>query len=168
MRQPNVIGLSAMFASARGKEPKMSRDERPQLRPAALVLAALIACTVAGAALADPIGLWRASDGGTMRIAACGAALCGFLASVVPAKDPATGRPATDKQNPDPAKRNRPLVGVEVLINMRPSGAGKWAGQLYNSDNGRTYQGYLTGASSLRVEGCSFGICGGENLTRVR
>ncbi len=120
--------------------------------------------------MADPIGLWRASDGGTMRIAACGAALCGFLASVVPAKDPATGRPATDKQNPDPAKRNRPLVGVEVLINMRPSGAGKWAGQLYNSDNGRTYQGYLTeqGASSLRVEGCSFGICGGENLTRVR
>ena len=105
-----------------------------------------------------------------MRIAACGAAMCGFLASVVPANDPATGRPATDKYNPDPSKRNRPLVGVEVLINMRPSGPGKWAGHLYNSENGKIYQGYLTeqGPSSIRVQGCSFGICGGENLTRIK
>jgi uncharacterized protein (DUF2147 family) len=148
----------------------MSRYERSKVRPGALVLGSLIACSIAGAALADPIGLWRASDGGSMRIAACGVGLCGFLASVVPANDPATGRPATDKYNPDPAKRNRPLVGVEVLINMRPGGPGKWAGQLYNSENGKTHQGYLTeqGPNSIRVQGCSFGICGGENLTRIK
>jgi uncharacterized protein (DUF2147 family) len=105
-----------------------------------------------------------------MRISACGTALCGFLASVVPPNDPATGRPSTDKHNPDPAKRNRALAGVQVLINMRPSGPGKWVGQLYNSDNGVTYQGYLIeqGPKSIRVQGCSFGICGGESLTRVR
>jgi uncharacterized protein (DUF2147 family) len=143
---------------------------RLQVRPRELVLGALITCTIGGAASADPTGLWRAADGSTMRIAACGPAICGFVASAVPANDPATGRPSTDKHNPDPAKRTRPLVGVQVLINMRPNGTGKWAGQLYNSDNGGTYQGYLIeqGPNSVRVQGCSFGICGGENLTRVR
>src|ERR1700730_19315961 len=61
--------------SARGKEPKMSRDERSQVRrqvrPGALVLAALIACTSAGAALADPIGFWRASGWGAISLRAC-------------------------------------------------------------------------------------------------
>jgi uncharacterized protein (DUF2147 family) len=124
----------------------------------------------AASAAADPSGLWRGSDGGMTRVAPCdGPAYCGFLASVVPPNDPDTGRPWTDKYNPDPALRNRPLVGVQVLTAMQPNGAGKWSGQLYHYGNGKTYSGNLIerDANTIRVEGCWLGICGGYDLTRV-
>jgi uncharacterized protein (DUF2147 family) len=124
----------------------------------------------AGPAAADPAGLWRAKDGGTTRVARCGPALCGTLVSVVPATDPSTGRPVTDKKNRDPAQRSRPLVGAQVLIGMQPSAPGKWTGHLYNPDDGGTYEGHIIeqSATTIRVEGCALGMCGGENLTRVK
>lgn len=125
---------------------------------------------VAGPALADPIGLWRGSDGSVTRVVACGSAMCGFVASVNPNSDPTTGRPWTDKNNADASKRGRPLVGVQVLISMMPNGPGKWSGRLYNADDGRTYSGNLlqVDAQTIRVEGCVVGICGGESLIRLR
>jgi uncharacterized protein (DUF2147 family) len=118
---------------------------------------------------AEPTGIWLDKDGGTVRIRPCGDALCGTIASVRPRLDPATGRPWTDKKNADPGKRARPLVGVQVLIAMRPSGPGKWSGRLYNADDGKTYSGNLVelGPGSIRVEGCWLGMCGGENLRRA-
>jgi uncharacterized protein (DUF2147 family) len=76
----------------------------------------------------------------------------------------------TDKNNADPAKRNRPLVGVEILISMHQDGPAKWSGQLYNDDDGKIYSGNLIeqGPSSIRIEGCSLGICGGDDLTRIK
>jgi len=139
-----------------------------RLRNAAL---AVIACALAsgGTALADPRGSWLDKDGGTIRIHACGATLCGHIASLKPPHDPATGRPWTDKNNADPNKRNRPLVGVPVLISMRPNGPGRWSGRLYNADDGKTYSGNLieVGPGTIRVEGCVLGMCGGEGLSRV-
>jgi uncharacterized protein (DUF2147 family) len=135
-----------------------------------VIASALLAC-LGSPSRADPKGLWRAKDGGTMRIAACGSALCGTLASVVPRNDPATGKPWTDKHNPDPAKKSRPVVGVMALIAMRPSAAGKWSGKLYNYEDGNTYDGHIIeqGPSNIRVEGCAApNLCGGEDMTRVR
>src|SRR4051812_18416040 len=82
--------------------------------------------------LASPVGLWQAKDGGKIRIAPCGQSLCGVIAQTNPPQ-------AKDKNNADPAKRNRPLVGVQVLISMKPNGASKWSGQLYDDNTGRTY-----------------------------
>jgi uncharacterized protein (DUF2147 family) len=84
--------------------------------------------------------------------------------------DAETGKPPTDKNNADPAKRNRPLVGVEVLISMHHEEPTKWSGQIYNVRDGMNYSGSVieTGPSSIRIEGCWLGICGGEDLTRVR
>ena len=121
-------------------------------------------------AAADPTGLWRDKDGTTIRVQHCGAALCGIIVSMAQATDPATGRPWTDKHNRDPAKRRRPLVGLQVFIAMQPAGAGKWSGQLYNTDDGTTLSGNLidSGPTVLRVEACVGGsLCGGENLNRV-
>jgi len=75
-----------------------------------------------------------------------------------------------DKKNADPAKRNRPLVGVEVLISMHHEDPTRWSGQVYNVRDGQNYLGNLieTGPSSIRIEGCWLGICGGEDLTRIR
>src|SRR5204863_9544992 len=72
-------------------------------------------------ALADPTGLWIDKDGWTIRIQPCGADLCAVIATVKPPLDPATGQPRMDKNNSDSSKRNRPLIGVEVLSGMRPA-----------------------------------------------
>jgi uncharacterized protein (DUF2147 family) len=134
------------------------------------ILAATCFTATSETALTSPVGLWLAKDGAKIRISQCGRNLCGFIVQASPQIDPATGRPPTDKNNVDPAKRNRPMVGVEILISMHQDGLNKWSGQLYNDDDGKIYSGNLleNGPSSIRVEGCWLGICGGDDLTRIK
>lgn len=131
---------------------------------------ALSAFIAAATAHADPKGLWQAQDGAIVRVAPCGTALCATVATPRSPSDPETGQPWTDKHNPDPALRGRSLVGVTVLNAMMPDGAGRWSGTLYNTDDGRSYQGRLLelDPNTIRVEGCVIGICGGRNLRRVQ
>jgi uncharacterized protein (DUF2147 family) len=135
----------------------------------ARIAIAVLAFAGAAPAMADPLGGWREKDGGTIRIYRCGAALCARIATVQPRLDPATGKPRTDKHNEDAAKRNRALVGIPVLIGMRPNGAGKWSGRLYDSDRGKVFSGNLVelGPDTITIEGCALGLCGGEELRRV-
>jgi uncharacterized protein (DUF2147 family) len=130
----------------------------------------MLLCLGIGAAAAEPLGLWRDNDGTTIRVQRCGAALCGVIVAMLPANDPETGNPWTDKHNPDQTKRGTPLIGLQVFINMQPAGPGKWSGQLYNTDDGRSLRGNLIdrGPDVLRVEGCVGTRCGGENLMRVK
>jgi len=116
---------------------------------------------VATAASASPVGLWRAKDGAEIRISNCGAALCGHVAKA--RIDPATGKPALDP-------RGKPLTGLQILIGMRPNGPGKWSGRLYREEDGNLYDGHLVelGPSRIRIEGCALGICGGDELSRVK
>lgn len=130
---------------------------------------ALFALVNVGNAHADPRGLWLAQDGAKVRVSSCGKALCGKIATTKSPTDPSTGRPWTDKENPDLAKRDRPLVGVEVFISMVPDGPGKWSGMLYNTNGGQTVTGHLleTSRRTIRIEGCVGTMCGGQNLTRI-
>ena len=137
---------------------------------AARIAIVALASGAAETAWADPTGLWREKDGGTIRVYRCGGAMCGTIATVQPRLDSATGKPRTDKNNEDASKRNRPLAGIQVLIAMRPNGAGKWSGPLYDSDRGKMFSGHLVevGPKTIRIEGCALGLCGGEDLSRVR
>src|SRR5262245_62530551 len=93
------------------------------------------ACLVAGSAMAaDPTGVWTTEKGKAMiEISDCGGALCGKIAWLAQPNDPETGVPATDKKNRDESKRQQPLVGTEILHNMKPSGEGdRWTGRVYN------------------------------------
>ncbi len=139
-------------------------------KPLSLLLFAAVSVGGCGAGLASPVGLWLAKDGAKIRISPCGGHLCGFFAQTSPQIDPATGRALTDKNNIDPAKRNRPLVGVQNLIGMQPDGPGNWTGKLYNDDDGKTYIGKLieVDASTIRIEGCVGAVCGGDLLTRLK
>jgi uncharacterized protein (DUF2147 family) len=131
------------------------------------VLVARISAVLA----ADPIGTW-ATEGGaaTVRIAACGTELCGTVVALKEPNDPATGRPKTDKNNPDAAKRNRALIGTQIVFGMKPGGANKWSGQVYNAEDGKTYSGSITleTPNTLKLEGCVFGglICKARTWTR--
>jgi uncharacterized protein (DUF2147 family) len=121
-------------------------------------------------ALADPTGLWLDKDGWTIRIQPCGPDLCAVIASVKPPLDPATRQPWTDKNNSDASKRGRPLIGVEVLSNMRPAAPRKWSGQLYDAGRGVTLSGNLLelDQDTIRIEGCLLVLCGGEELHRAK
>jgi uncharacterized protein (DUF2147 family) len=126
----------------------------------------------AGASAAEPTGTWRTErDLAQVRIAKCGEALCGVIVALKDPIDPATGRPPTDTENEDAAQRNRPLIGVQVVIGMKPAGAAKWTGRLYNAEDGKTYDCNLelTGANSLKVEGCIMGglLCQAQIWTRA-
>jgi uncharacterized protein (DUF2147 family) len=117
---------------------------------------------------ASPIGLWLSEDGRKLQIVVCGDGLCGFVAGTNPPNDPATGQPFTDKNNPDRAKRNRPLIGVQTL-SVRPDSAGQWSGSFYNVNDGRTLSVRLIelGPTRIRIEGCILIVCGGDEFTRI-
>lgn len=76
----------------------------------------------------------------------------------------------TDENNPDPAKRSRPVMGLEILLAMKQTGPNKWEGSVYNAENGKTYKANMSleNDDALRMEGCVMGglICGGETWTR--
>jgi uncharacterized protein (DUF2147 family) len=79
--------------------------------------------------------------------------------------------PGKDIENPDPAKKGRPTLGMPILIAMAPTKPNRWEGEIYNSNNGKTYSSNVSmvNENTLKLEGCFlFGLCcGGENWTRV-
>jgi uncharacterized protein (DUF2147 family) len=132
-------------------------------------LVAMVCAGLSSSALAaDPAGDWMVADKvAVVRVAPCGPdgpALCG---NIVWTKGPARA----DRNNPDPAKRSRSTMGMGILIDMRPTEANRWEGEIYNAEDGKNYSGRISLVSEnvLRIEGCVLGIlCGGQNWTRAK
>ena len=139
----------------------------------ATIAAALLGGSLGTGLAADPMGTWHTEEGkATVRIAACGPALCGTIISLKAANDPDTGKPQLDNHNVDASLRSRPMVGVQVVLGMKPSGtANKWSGQVYNAEDGKTYTGSLTlqDANTIKLEGCILGglVCKAATWTRA-
>jgi len=123
------------------------------------------------ATAADALGIWYTGDKDSqVRIVNCGGALCGNLVWLKEPNDPATGRPKTDKNNADPAKQSRPLLGVPIVLAMKPSGPSQWSGQVYNASDGKTYSGSftLTSPDTADLKGCVLSVlCKSQTWTRV-
>jgi uncharacterized protein (DUF2147 family) len=115
---------------------------------------------------ATPTGDWLVAEGtASIRIADCGGALWGVISwEKVPG--------GTDSENPDPAKKGRPTLGLPILLAMKPTKPNRWEGSVYNAKNGKTYSAsiILEKPDVLRIEGCLLTnfLCGGENWTRVK
>lgn len=135
-----------------------------------VLLAALTGATTAHAQGADASGTWLTQAGDArVKISKCGGGICGVVVWLREPTDTATGQPATDSKNPNPALARRPMIGLPLFSGMQPSGPNKWSGQIYNADDGSTYASSVTvtGAEALRVEGCVGALCGGETWTRT-
>jgi hypothetical protein len=95
----------------------------------------------------SPIGDWQTEGKGTVRIAKCGNALCGF-----------TLGPSNER-------------GEAILINMKPKTERQWTGGVYSQHSGETYYGTMStkGINTLRVEACTVGrfYCSGNNWSRI-
>ena len=121
---------------------------------------------------ADLSGTWLTGEREALvRIAPCGGgAICGTVTWLREPIDPETGKRKTDTKNPDPSKRSRPLIGVRVFYDMKPSGSDRWSGKIYSTDDGAVVDGQLmaTGPDALRIQGCLGAFCGSQNWTRQR
>ena len=95
----------------------------------------------------DPTGDWQTEGKGTVRIAKCGNALCGYVLNS-----------ANEK-------------GETILINMKPKTERQWTGGVYSQDSGETYYGTMSikGINTLRIEACALGrfYCSGNNWSRI-
>jgi uncharacterized protein (DUF2147 family) len=140
-----------------------------------------VACLAAGLGLAlappshaaDISGVWLTNTGDAhIRMARCGAAMCGTIIWLRNPNDPDTGRPVTDSKNPDPSRRSRPLLGTPVAVSFHPAPGNpdKYVGHFYNAEDGHTYEGSITApnGNELRVEGCLLVFCQTQTWTRVR
>lgn len=110
-----------------------------------------------------PVGEWEvAKRVARITIADCDNRLWGVVSW--------EARPGVDSKNSDERLRGRPTLGMPVLLGLRQTGANKWQGQIYNSEDGRTYDASISmrDENTLRVQGCFLGVlCGGESWTRV-
>jgi uncharacterized protein (DUF2147 family) len=151
-------------------KPHIAASTAGLLRGAIAVLAIFAAVPTFAA---DPTGIWLNPKGNLrVRVAPCGAPMCGTIVWMKEPNDPTTGEAKTDRNNPDPAKRTRPLVGVDMLLGMKPSETpGHWAGQVYAPGSGKTYDANMSleSVNVLKIEGCMVGglFCRAQTLTRV-
>ena len=131
-----------------------------------LILLVSLLATPAAAAL--PVtGHWLTNERDSIvEIAPCGPKLCGRIARLL---KPVEGGPATDRNNPDPALRSRPLVGLMVLNGFTARG-NDWVGTIYDPRNGKTYRSFLTrnADGTLKVQGCIAFLCKAFPWTPVR
>ena len=114
---------------------------------------------------ADPTGDWRVADGvANIRVAQCNGSMWGAISW-----EKAPG--GRDENNPDVSKKNRPTLGMAILIDMKKKpGVDQWEGQVYNGKDGQLYGSTITpaGTDQLEIKGCVLGfLCGGETWTRV-
>jgi uncharacterized protein (DUF2147 family) len=125
---------------------------------------AFLPAGVAKAAEPLPTGEWRTANGqANIKIEDCDGVLWGIISW--------EKEPGVDSNNPNPADRNHPILGVHILRAMKPAKPNLWQGEVYNAENGKTYDAKISLASPdvLKIEGCVLGfLCGGENWSRVK
>jgi uncharacterized protein (DUF2147 family) len=119
----------------------------------------------------DPGGVWLTQAGDAkVRVGKCSGGICGVVVWLKDPINPATGKPQVDDRNPNPKLAKRPIIGLSLFRGMRPSGPGKWSGQIYNADDGKSYASNISVSApgTMKVEGCVGALCGSESWTRVR
>jgi uncharacterized protein (DUF2147 family) len=114
---------------------------------------------------ADPgsiFGVWNTDKhDAKLEFFSCGDKVCGKIIWVkepkyIHEKDGPVGTTKTDRKNPDPALRNRPVLGLQIMQGLTPKGNNKWAdGACYDPETGKTYKCkmQLTSSGKLKMRG---------------
>lgn len=120
-----------------------------------LILLGLLVSAVAGASAMPAnaiIGFWRVANGeAIVQIRRDGSHYVGRLVwiggrmgSTHNSRSDPDDQPMTDRHNPDPSKRDRPLKGLQLLTGLtyhvNDDDRAVWRhGQIYNAENGKVY-----------------------------
>lgn len=95
----------------------------------------------------DVTGRWVTQDGkGVIVIAPCGNSICGKIDWLQPAPDEPAGQIPRDKHNHDPALRQHPICGLQIIYGFRADGDRQhWVeGNIYDPESGDTYHANIT------------------------
>jgi uncharacterized protein (DUF2147 family) len=121
----------------------------------------------------DPSGVWLTEDRrARIQIEMCGAGrdqVCGY---VVWMDKPLTdqGQPKTDRNNPDPAKAKRSVLGHQLMMGLKANDDGRYEGEIYNNEDGKKYDVtvWLDKPGQLKVKGCLVAfLCSTQNWTKT-
>ena len=131
---------------------------------------------VASAAAVTPDGIWYDKDqSAIIKFHPCSDGATSYCGTVVWLKDPteADGSPKLDTLNKDPAKKSKPMIGLDVFTRMVEDDD-HWKGKAYNAEDGKTYD--VTVAVKTEnspndvadVRGCLLGfLCRTEQFKRA-
>jgi uncharacterized protein (DUF2147 family) len=126
------------------------------------LLAASMMSMPAMAQAPDITGTYVNDTGRTkVRLSDCGGGVCGTVIWM--------SNPVNDVNNPDVSKRDRPVVGLQA-VTLKLTGAGTYAGSLYNTENGKTYSGKAKlSDNGIELSGCVLGglLCKNSVWRRV-
>ena len=103
----------------------MARTMLAILAPIALLLLSV------AARVETPLGLWESGES-HIEIYHCGELLCGRIAALDEPLDK-DGNPKLDDNNPDPALRTRPILGMDLIADFSRKSDRKWVnGTIYD------------------------------------
>ena len=135
---------------------------------AILLVSVLGTASVADTTAAAILGTWKTpKHNGKVVIAECGAAICGH---VIDGRELRANPNQTDVHNPDPVKRERRILGLNILEGYT-GGPTEWTGgsvydpQTGDSSNDSTLT--LQAPNTLVVKGCRFLFCRSETWTKI-
>lgn len=103
------------------------------------------------------LGKWLIGDGAVcVEVTKSGAEYTGTIVwlreSTYPEGHALEGRPKIDRFNPDASRRDRPLLGLQVMEGLSYAGRNRWqGGVIYDADAGRTYRCMVTLESPDRL-----------------
>jgi uncharacterized protein (DUF2147 family) len=103
---------------------------------------------------ASPIGKWQtASEKGQVEFFDCGGKLCG---RALPDAELLKGPALKDSRNKNPALRERPLNGLQIISDFAGGPVAWTGGAIYRPEDGNTYKGRieLLDANTLKMTGC--------------
>jgi uncharacterized protein (DUF2147 family) len=119
----------------------------------------LASIAAAAAQTGDATGRWLTENGkGVIAIAPCGDSLCGRIEWMKPPADAKPGAIPRDTHNPDPARRQQPMCGLQIIYGFHHDGGDpkRWVeGKIYDPESGDTYHANITlqDANHLRLRG---------------
>ena len=117
------------------------------------LIALLVASAFVGKAeAADPRGVWLVDGEAAVELFQCNDSLCGRIVWLMEPRD-RQGDVRHDARNPDPALRQRPLCGLDVLSGLKPVAPDSWdGGRFYNPQDGHRYSaGFRMGSDDRLV-----------------
>ncbi|HEY9012762.1 MAG TPA: DUF2147 domain-containing protein [Devosia sp.] len=139
---------------------------------------ALASGSASAAALIE--GVWQTPDQAQMTIEQCEAGLCGKLSKIVITEQHSKQygvqaesiriEDITDVFNKDPQKRDRPMLGLQILTLKATDNPWRFEGEIYNPQDGNTYTGEIKvrDADSIVLKGCAlYVLCQEQTWTRV-
>lgn len=119
----------------------------------------LTATAAFGAGPGDILGSWKTEGGDSkLELFKCGGKICGKIVwlkvpKYIDSVDGPIGKTKVDWKNPDPALRNRPILGLQIMKGFTAKSNYRWdKGVCYDPETGKSYQCKMQLASPDRLD----------------